>query len=159
MRKPNDQRYQRVPLGAGTGGAPPAVGTPGGAGGPNGPGGQSQPCAGQSLLYPVSRQYTVEDPFGPRPDGKSFHDGIDIDPIPIGTPVMAAHSGTLDIHASRQGLNGGYGYFIILTGEAGSTLYGHLTPGSAVIPQARPIHVSLVAGPLLAALISSNICY
>ena len=117
-------------------GAPPAVGTPGGSGGPSGPGGQGQPCAGQSgLVYPVSRDYTVEDPFGPRPDGLSFHDGVDIDPVPEGSPVYAAHAGTLDIHLSRQGLNGGYGYFIILTGEAGSTLYGHLTPNSATLPQ------------------------
>ena len=117
-------------------GAPPAVGTPGGSGGPDGPGGPGAACAGQTgLLFPVDRSYPVEDPFGPRPDGKSFHDGIDVNPVPEGSPVVAAHAGTLDIHLSRQGLNGGYGYFIILTGEAGSTLYGHLTPNSATIRQ------------------------
>ena len=58
--------------------------------------------------------------FGPR--GGSFHDGIDL-AAPYGTPVYAAHSGSVVYVGSKLG---GYGKLIILRGNDGFiSVYAH----------------------------------
>lgn len=74
---------------------------------------------GGRLLWPLPTGRLVSR-FGPR--GRSFHDGIDI-AAPTGTPVLAAHSGT--VIYSGQGLRG-YGKLLIVRSKDGlMTIYAH----------------------------------
>ena len=55
--------------------------------------------------------------------GSTNHKGVDIG-TPMGTPVLAAKSGTI----TSAGWNGGYGECIVINhGKGNSTLYGHLS--------------------------------
>ena len=55
--------------------------------------------------------------------GSTNHKGVDIG-TPMGTPVLAAKSGTV----TSAGWNGGYGECIVINhGKGNSTLYGHLS--------------------------------
>lgn len=65
--------------------------------------------------------------FGERPEvyarfGMAGHNGIDY-VVPIGTPVLAAHSGTVEIGDDPQG----YGLYVRIVNEHAITIYAHLS--------------------------------
>jgi murein DD-endopeptidase MepM/ murein hydrolase activator NlpD len=72
---------------------------------------------GHGLIWPVNGP--ISSGFGPR--WGSFHEGIDI-PVPTGTPIRAAASGSVRI----AGSNGGYGNYTCVDHGGGlSTCYAH----------------------------------
>ena len=76
------------------------------------------------LIWPLPGHTTVSCNFG-EPDayGNPGHRGTDI-PAPEGTPILAAHSGTVII----SGWNNSYGNQVLLDNGAGlSTRYAHMT--------------------------------
>lgn len=74
---------------------------------------------GGKLLWPVGGG-KLASRFGPR--SGSFHDGLDIS-APTGTPVYAAHTGTV-LYADNK--LGGYGNLVILRGDDDLiTVYAH----------------------------------
>lgn len=76
------------------------------------------------LVWPLPGHTTISCNFG-EPDayGNPGHRGIDI-PAPEGTPILAAHSGTVII----SGWNNSYGNQVLLDNGAGlSTRYAHMT--------------------------------
>jgi murein DD-endopeptidase MepM/ murein hydrolase activator NlpD len=85
---------------------------------------QDAPSTRQGFIWPVAGQLTS--PFGERGramggGGAKFHAGIDIS-VPSGTPVLAAHQGTV----AFAGYNGAYGKVVKLDHANGfSTLYAH----------------------------------
>jgi murein DD-endopeptidase MepM/ murein hydrolase activator NlpD len=90
-------------------------------------------CSGVSLTKPVN--VAAGDKFGPRNlMGHNFHYGVDF-PVATGTPVVAAQDGTLTVRRETNKATGalkGWGYYVTITGPAGTTLYGHLKEGSAI---------------------------
>ena len=81
-------------------------------------GGYTWPCSGIRWITSL---------FGGRQSpggiGSTNHKGVDIG-TPMGTPVLAAKSGTV----TSAGWNGGYGECIVINhGKGNSTLYGHLS--------------------------------
>ena len=74
---------------------------------------------GGELLWPVSTGHVVSG-FGPR--SGTFHDGIDVS-CPEGTPVYAAHAGTV-IYAGDK--ISGYGNLLVVRHDTGlTTIYAH----------------------------------
>ena len=76
------------------------------------------------MQWPLPRYTALSTLFG-EPDafGRPGHRGIDI-PAPEGTPILAAHSGTVMI----SGWNDSYGNTVLLDNGAGlSTRYAHMT--------------------------------
>lgn len=71
------------------------------------------------LLWPLDRQHQrITSNFGKR--RWSFHEGTDI-AAPGGSPVYAAHSGTV----VSSGYVHGYGNIIVIRGDGLLTVYGH----------------------------------
>jgi murein DD-endopeptidase MepM/ murein hydrolase activator NlpD len=74
-----------------------------------------------------------------------MHKGIDFG-VPLGTPVMAAGSGTIE----EQGWKGGYGNFVLINhGNGYETAYGHLSrfaPGQHVGSRVRQGQVVAFSG-------------
>lgn len=63
---------------------------------------------------------------GVRSQGLHGRNGVDL-AAPIGTPIMAAASGTVVI-SKNGGWNGGYGSYVVISHPNGTqTLYGHMT--------------------------------
>lgn len=88
----------------------------------------------------------ITSPFGSRTDpvtkepGK-FHGGIDYD-VPSGTPVKAAIDGKVYVLRQENKTTGalkGYGYYVMIVGEKGTTLYGHLTENSAQVVNGKRV--------------------
>jgi len=81
-----------------------------------------------SLIFPLTIAAPITSPFGWRTHPISgiprFHQGLDLG-APMGSPVLAAHAGTVE-SADYQG---GYGLAIVLRHKNGTqeTLYGHLS--------------------------------
>ena len=78
-------------------------------------------------IWPCSGIRWITSLFGGRQSpggiGSTNHKGVDIG-TPMGTPVLAAKSGTI----TSAGWNGGYGECIVINhGKGNSTLYGHLS--------------------------------
>ena len=81
----------------------------------------------EGFIWPVSTSKKISSPVGSRVApggfGSTNHKGVDIG-TPMGTPVLAAKSGTV----TWASWNGGYGNCIIIShGNGNSTLYGHLS--------------------------------
>ena len=79
------------------------------------------------FIWPVTTSKIITSPMGGRVSpggiGSTNHKGVDIG-TPMGTPVLAAKSGTV----TSAGWNGGYGKCIVINhGNGNSTLYGHLS--------------------------------
>ena len=79
------------------------------------------------FIWPVTTSKIITSPMGGRVSpggiGSTNHKGVDIG-TPMGTPVLAAKSGTV----TWASWNGGYGNCIIIShGNGNSTLYGHLS--------------------------------
>jgi len=93
-----------------------------------------------SLLMPFTGSYPVEQGFGPTSyaaepayDGYAhFHDGIDYG-LPLGTPVLAAGSGT--VIASGWDTTGFGNRIEIDMGNGIDTLYGHLSSLGVAVGQ------------------------
>ena len=81
-----------------------------------------------SLLWPVDSVYITSLPGGrknPVTGKEGAHDGADVG-CDYGSPVYAAEAGRVEL--SRDGWNGGYGSFIVISHESGvETLYAHLS--------------------------------
>jgi hypothetical protein len=86
------------------------------------------------FAWPVSGRIEILDWFntttmGGRPGGTPRpwpHKGIDISAY-LGTPLLAADSGTISV-AQTGGYNGGYGNYVVIDhGNGFSTLYAHLS--------------------------------
>ena len=78
-------------------------------------------------IWPCNGIRWITSMFGGRQSpggiGSTNHKGVDIG-TPMGTPVLAAKSGTV----TSAGWNGGYGKCIVINhGNGNSTLYGHLS--------------------------------
>ena len=78
-------------------------------------------------IWPCNGIRWITSKFGGRQSpggiGSTNHKGVDIG-TPMGTPVLAAKSGTV----TSAGWNGGYGKCIVINhGNGNSTLYGHLS--------------------------------
>jgi hypothetical protein len=95
------------------------------------------------ILYPIFKTAPVSQMFGENPDLYPLtkgHNGIDF-AIPNGTPIYAAHDGSI-IRADLD--QTGYGNHVrILHAEGWGTLYGHMQ--SFAVGQGRPVK----AGDLL----------
>ena len=84
-------------------------------------------------IWPCNGIRWITSKFGGRNSpggiGSTNHKGVDIG-TPMGTPVLAAKSGTV----TSAGSNGGYGLCIVINhGSGNSTLYGHLSSISVSI--------------------------
>jgi murein DD-endopeptidase MepM/ murein hydrolase activator NlpD len=95
-------------------------------------------CKGATLVPPLSKVLVVSE-FGPRDPSigaSDFHYAVDLrarEPM----PVFAMHDGVVElvtVQKKKDGTPKGWGQYIVLRGDAGTTLYGHLTLGS-------PLHV------------------
>ncbi len=77
-----------------------------------------------SLQWPLPGCMQISTPFGvPDAFGNPGHKGIDI-PAPEGTPILAAHSGTVQMTATSDS----YGNQVLLDSGSGiSTRYAHMT--------------------------------
>jgi hypothetical protein len=80
------------------------------------------------ILWPLGAEYRrVTQRFGDNPaDYAAFslagHEGVDLS-CPVGTPVMAAHAGTVQILSAPET----YGLYLQLWGAGVMTLYAHLS--------------------------------
>ncbi len=74
--------------------------------------------------YPLSKSGPITGKFG-EDRGDHIHAGIDVG-IPVGTPIVAAESGTVEFSGISGGLSYGYGRLIIIDhGKNVKTYYGH----------------------------------
>jgi murein DD-endopeptidase MepM/ murein hydrolase activator NlpD len=92
----------------------------------------------EDVVYTVR----ISSPYGPRDYGDGFHDGIDF-AIPVGTPIVAAQSGTITEH----GYNSVRGNYIEIKHENGTyTRYWHnsslLIPEDLYVEQGEVISLS-----------------
>lgn len=104
--------------------------------------GTGTPPAGDgTLLWPLPGHTTLTTHFGEADAfGNPGHRGIDI-PAPGGTPILAAHSGTVLI----SGWNNSFGNQVLIDDGAGlSTRYAHMT-ATAVSP-GQPVTAGQVIG-------------
>ena len=104
--------------------------------------GTGTPPAGDgTLLWPLPGHTTLTTHFGEADAfGNPGHRGIDI-PAPGGTPILAAHSGTVLI----SGWNNSFGNQVLIDDGAGlSTRYAHIT-ATAVSP-GQPVTAGQVIG-------------
>lgn len=101
----------------------------------------SAPSGGR-LAWPTPPQYrSVSSDFGwrthPIHGGRRLHTGIDISPLPNGTPITAAESGTVTHACENEPPCSGYGNFVCVEHNPGlSTCYAHLESFSAKIKEA-----------------------
>lgn len=73
---------------------------------------------------PVPTDTPISQGFGVSNDHEQGHPGVDF-AVPVGTPVLAATSGTVTVASGGQG---GYGNLVEITGPDGTiTRYGHLS--------------------------------
>ena len=91
------------------------------------PAGGWQPTG--SLQWPLTITGTITSQFGYRTDPisgeTSYHSGTDI-AAPVGSPILAAASGTVTIANALDSWGGGYGYYIRIDHGGGlETLYAH----------------------------------
>lgn len=104
--------------------------------------GTGTPSAGDgTLLWPLPGHTTLTTHFGEADAfGNPGHRGIDV-PAPGGTPILAAHSGTVLI----SGWNDSFGNQVLIDDGAGlSTRYAHMT-ATAVSP-GQPVTAGQVIG-------------
>lgn len=86
--------------------------------------GTGNSAAGGSLQWPLPGYTQISTPFGvPDAFGNPGHKGIDI-PAPEGTPILAVHSGTVQLAATSDS----YGNQVLLDSGSGiTTRYAHMT--------------------------------
>lgn len=85
------------------------------------------PYVGGVMSWPAQSAFQVTSLYGSRFGGADFHTGVDISGSGVlGTPVLAANSGTVALVQTSFTPNRGYGMYLIIDHGGGiSTLYAH----------------------------------
>ena len=87
--------------------------------------------------------YYLRPVAGVRTQGLHGYNGIDIG-APVGTPIVAAASGSVII-SRNSGWNGGYGKYVVIKHDNGTqTLYSHMS--NAIVPQGSFVQKGQVIG-------------